>query len=64
MRLLWERESAMGMSKETKVGSVRYRLHNGLWMRLSWISITDKPGGGKGGESVVPEEKLWVVKLR
>lgn len=33
-------------------------------MCLSWISVADKPGYDKGRESVAPEEKLWVIKLR
>jgi len=33
-------------------------------MGLLWISVADKPGGDKGGESVASEEKLWVIKLR
>jgi len=33
-------------------------------VRLSWISVADKPGYNKGGKGVASEEKLWVVKLR
>ena len=42
----------------------RHRLHNGLWMCLSRISVADKPDRDKGSESVAPEEELWVIKLR
>ena len=52
------------MRKGINAGQVRYRLYNRIWMRIFWISVADKPGGDKGSESVAPEEKLWIIKLR
>ena len=42
----------------------RHKLHNGVWVCLSRISVADKPDRDKGSESVAPEEELWVIKLR
>ena len=45
-------------------GKIKYILHDGLWVCLSWIGVADKPGYDKGRESVAPEEKLGIIKLR